>query len=159
MKTLSFAAMFATLALAPAAALAGPLPDGGVTAKDVAAALTDKGYKAEITKGDDGDPVVISGADGSNFRIIFYTCDKAQRCASIQFVAAFDLKDGMKLSQINEWNQTKRFGRAYLDDEMDPYVEMDVDFEHGATSEAVGNVVETWAAVLPAFKDFVGVDD
>jgi hypothetical protein len=41
---------------------------------------------------------------------------------------------------------------------MDPFVEMDIDFEHGATSEAIANYVDTWAAVLPAFKTFIDED-
>lgn len=155
MKPIAIAAALAVVALSPAAASAGMLPDGGVTASEVAKALQDKGYRAEVTTGSDGDPLIKSAADGTNFRILFYSCSKAQRCASIQFVAAFDLEDGLKLSKINSWNQSKRFGRAYLDDEMDPFVEMDVDFEHGATSEAIANNIDTWAAVLPAFKTFI----
>lgn len=154
MTALVFAAA-AAMAAAPAA-VAGPLPDGGVTAKEVAAALSAKGYKAEISTGSDGDPIVTSGADGSTFRVFFYTCRETPRCASVQFTAAFDLDEGLTYAKINEWNRNKRFGRAYLDDEMDPFVEMDVDFEHGATSEAVENVIDTWASVLPAYKDFVG---
>lgn len=155
MRSLVLAAAIATAALTPAAASAGILPDGGVTSAEVAKALQDKGYRAEVTKGTDGDPLIKSAADGTNFRILFYSCNKAPRCASIQFVAAFDLDEGLKLSKINAWNSTKRFGRAYLDDEMDPFVEMDIDFEHGATSEAIANNVDTWAAVLPAFKTFI----
>ncbi len=139
-------------------AAAGPLPDGGVTAKEVATALSAKGYKADISIGEDGEPIITSGADGSTFRIFFYTCRETPRCASIQFTAAFDLDQGLTLAKMNEWNRTKRFGRGYLDEEMDPFLEMDVDFEHGATSEAVENVIDTWASVLPAFKDFVGWD-
>jgi hypothetical protein len=154
MKSMILAAALA-LSVTPAAALAGVLPDGGVTSAEVAKALQDKGYRAEVTTGSDGDPLIKSAADGTNFRILFYSCSKAQRCASIQFVAAFDLDDGLKLSRINAWNSSKRFGRAYLDDDMDPFVEMDVDFEHGATSEAIANNVDTWAAVLPAFKTFI----
>lgn len=155
MKPIVIVAALAVVALSPAAASAGMLPDGGVTASEVAKALQDKGYRAEVTTGSDGDPLIKSAADGTNFRILFYSCSKAQRCASIQFVAAFDLDDGMKLSKINSWNQNKRFGRAYLDDDMDPFVEMDVDFEHGATSEAIANNIDTWAAVLPAFKSYI----
>jgi len=48
-----------------------------------------------------------------------------------------------------------RFGRAYLDDEMNPILEMDVDLELGATTEPLESVIGTWAAVVPAFKTFI----
>ena len=144
------------LVLGPTSLQAAPLPSGGVTAGEVAKALLDKGYKAEVTTDSTGDPMIRSATDGSNFRILFYNCKSAgPRCVSISFSAGFDLEKGLSYSRINQWNREKRFGRAYLDDEMDPYVEMDVDFERGATIEAVANVIDTWAAVLPVFKNFI----
>lgn len=144
------------LVLGPSSLQAAPLPTGGVTAGEVAKALLDKGYKAEVTTDSAGDPMIRSSADGSNFRILFYSCkNSGPRCVSITFSAGFDLDKGLSYSRINEWNSEKRFGRAYLDDEMDPYVQMDVDFERGATNEAISNVVDTWAAVLPVFKSFI----
>ena len=38
---------------------------------------------------------------------------------------------------------------------MDPFLEYGVDFEVGATTEAVGNAIEVWVAVLPIFKKHV----
>jgi hypothetical protein len=32
---------------------------------------------------------------------------------------------------------------------------MDVDLERGGTTEAIGNNLDTWASVLPAFKEFI----
>lgn len=146
-------ASFMLLAATPS--LARPIPPGGVTADEVAAALRDKGYKAEITKDAEGDPKVESGADGTPFAVAFYDC-KNSRCAWVQFVAAFDLKNGLTYSDINAWNRKNRFGKGHLDDEMDPFLEYGVDFEVGATTEAVGNAIEVWAAVLPIFKTHVG---
>jgi hypothetical protein len=136
-------------------ALGRPIPTGGVNADEVAAALRDKGYKAEITKDSGGDPKVESAADGSKFDVWFYGC-KNGRCASVQFAAAFDLKDGLTYSDINTWNRKNRFGKGHLDDDMDPFLHYDVDFEVGATTEAIGNAIDVWVAVLPSFKTHVG---
>lgn len=135
--------------------LAAPIPRGGVTAEEVAQALRDKGYRADVTRDSTGDPKVESAADGSKFDIWFYGC-KDGRCAALQFAAAFDLKDGMTLADINTWNRKNRFGKGHLDDDMDPYLHYDVDFEVGATTEAIGNAIEVWAVVLPSFKNHVG---
>jgi hypothetical protein len=136
-------------------ALAGPLPDGGVTVDEVAAALQAKGFKAEISKDSGGDPLIRSAADGSNFSIYFYSCDKAERCVAIQFSAGFDLAKGTTLEVVNSWNKDRRFGKAYLDADKDPYLEYDIDVEHGATTEALENVVDVWESVLPTFKKHI----
>jgi len=144
-------AVVATVLFAAGLAQARPLPDGGVTAEEVAASLQAKGYKAEIGKDKGGDPKIHSGAEGVSFDIYFYGCNKGPRCSSLQFTVGFHVEGGMKLVDINTWNRSNRFGRAYLDDVNDPFVEMDLDVEHGFTSEAVENNIDTWDAVLGAF--------
>ncbi|HEY4168655.1 MAG TPA: YbjN domain-containing protein [Reyranella sp.] len=49
-------------------------------------------------------------------------------------------KKGVAPQRILDWNRDKRFGRAYLDKVGDPWVEMDVDVEHGATTEATPTI-------------------
>ncbi len=136
------------------AAQARVLPAGGVTADEVAAALREGGFKAVVGKDDSGDPMVTSALDGSDFKVLFYAC-KAARCASIQFVAGYDLDKGTSLSKVNMWNREYRFGRAWLDDDMDPYLQYDVDFEIGATTEAISNVIARWETLVPDFKKYV----
>lgn len=146
----------ATMALGLAAgAKAAPLPDGGVTAREMADVLQNRGYRAEITTDSDGDPMIKSTAEAINFQVYFYNCNGKPRCKTIQFGSAFDLEHGMELGKINDWNRHNRFGRAYLDDENDPFVEMDVDVEHGFSTEALSNNLDTWVAVLPKFRNFI----
>jgi hypothetical protein len=156
MTKIAMAAIVAALTAA-AAASAAPIPEGGVTVDDVAEALQAQGYKAEIGRDQMGDPMITSALEGASFRVLFYDCERG-RCAAIQFATAFDLKDGLTLSEINSWNRQRRFGRAYLDDEMDPFVEYDVDLEAGATTEAIENAVEVWEAVVPHFIRHIGMD-
>jgi hypothetical protein len=152
---LGVAALTAALALSPLFALASPIPDGGVTAEDVAAVLQAKGYSARIDKDSDGDPLIHSGAQGSNFGVYFFGCHKTPRCTSFQFAAAYHVDGGMTLAQINGWNHSMRFGRAYLDNVNDPFVEMDLDVEKGFTTEAIDNNIDTWDSLLGSFRRFV----
>jgi|SRR5690606_21520294 hypothetical protein len=159
MKTkFAMAAVAACLTLGAGGAAAAPIPKGGVTAAEVAAALQAKGYKAQIGRDQAGDPMITSALQGANFRVMFYSCEGA-RCAAIQFATAFDMDKGLTYELINRWNRERRFGRAFLDDEMDPYVEYDVDFEVGATTEAIENAVDVWESVVPAFMRHVGMLD
>ncbi len=62
----------------------------------------------------------------------------------------------MTPQRILDWNRDKRFGRAYLDKAGDPWVEMDMDVEHGATTEAIANDLERWKAVIQEFRTYIG---
>ncbi len=140
--------------LAPRA-MAYQIKDGGITADEVAQVLQDKGYKAEVGTDEEGDPKVKSATDGTNFTVFFYGCNHTPRCSSIEFQAGFQLNSPMTDEQINEWNKTKRFGRAYMQDQSNTYIEMDLDVEHGFLTEGLANNVDTWAALIPQFKKFV----
>lgn len=156
-NTITAVLALGVLALGATAAQAAPYPAGGLTAQEAAAVLRAKGLQAEITKDDAGDPMIKSASEQVNWRIYFYDCT-AGRCKSIQFSAGFDLDNGITYSKANEWNYTKRFSRAALDDDMDPYVRYDVDVERGFTSEAMTLATETWLLVLPTFTDFIGYE-
>ncbi len=141
------------VSLAPAA-FAGVLPDGGVTAEEVADVLRGKGFQAQIATDKEGDPLVRSSAGGVRFGVYFYGCNHQPRCKSIQFSAGIKTK-GVAQAKMTEWNRTKRFGRAYIDDESDPWLNMDMDVEHGATTEALANDLERWSSVLGIFTKFI----
>lgn len=154
-KALAAVLMLGLITGAASTAAARPYAPGGVTAPEVAEVLRSKGLPVEITKDSEGDPTIASSSNDVNWRVYFYSCSSG-RCKSIQFSAGFDLTNGMTYAKINEWNFTKRFSRASLDDEMDPFIRYDIDAETGFTSEALNLGVETWQLVLPTFADFIG---
>ncbi len=57
---------------------------------------------------------------------------------------------------MNEWNQSHRFSRAYIDDENDPVIESDLDLEGGATVGAVREFIDTFTLSVKAFQDHIG---
>ncbi len=134
------------------AAVAGPLPTGGVTAQEVAGVMRGMKLATEITTDKDGDPLIYSNSGGRKFGVYFYPC-KGPRCGSIQFSSGFEGAAGGTVAKVADWNRTKRFGRAYIDGGK-LYVEMDMDVERGATTEALANNFERWAAVLEQFPKY-----
>lgn len=68
----------------------------------------------------------------------------------IQLYAGFKAKR-VTLSRINEWNKSKRFGRAYLDNDNDPVIEADLDFEGGVTAEAIVRFVALFGQLVEGF--------
>lgn len=55
------------------------------------------------------------------------------------------------LRDVNEWNRTKLFTRAYLDNDGDPVLEMDVDLDGGVTIARIKDSIRTYNVSLAAF--------
>jgi len=149
-----------SMAAAMLAAIAAPASAQMVSAADPASLVTvlqAKGYQAELTKSDDGDPMIRSAMDGSKFIILFYGCTKNRACQTIQFYAGFKSDGEVSIETMNEWNKENRFGRAYIDADKDPVVEMDVDLDDGGMSRALfEDVFEFWEVLMPDFKKTIG---
>lgn len=143
-------------------AMAAPAGAETVAAKDppsVAAALQAAGFQAKLDKDKGGDPMITSGSSGSRFGVYFYNCTDNRDCATVQFHASYDAEAGKapSLEKINEWNRKQRFGRAYLDSEGDPAVEMDVDLDDGGMSrELFTDNVEFWTTIMAEFEKHIG---
>ena len=150
------------LVLAAAAALSA-VPAGAaamVRAQDpqsIVAAMQEAGYTAKLGVDKVGDPMITSGYSGTTFQVLFYNCTNHKDCATIQFHSGYDMKEKVSLEAVNEWNRTQRFGRAFLDKDNDPILEMDLDLDDGGVSPAlfVDNL-EFWTSVLPKFEQRIG---
>ena len=120
-------------------------------------ALQQEGYSAKLGVDKVGDPMITSSVSGTTFQIYFYNCTDHKACATITFHSGYDLKTGIGLEKVNEWNRGKRFGRAYLDKEDDPILEMDVDLDDGGMSQALFiDNLQFWTSVLGEFEKHIG---
>lgn len=150
--------LLASCLMLAGAAIAAPANAQLVSAanpESVASALRAQGYQAELTKDSDGDPMIRSGTGGTKFIILFFGCTAGQNCATLQFYAGYaDVE--VTHERVNEWNKTRRFGRAYIDNEGDPVVEMDLDLDDGGMSRALfEDNVEFWASVVDGYRRFL----
>jgi hypothetical protein len=150
----------APLWAAPAVRHATPAVPYLVHAQDpttIVRALVGGGYAAKLGVDKVGDPMVTSGVGGTTFQIFFYNCTNHKECATVQFHSGYDLSTTLPLETINEWNRSERFGRAYLDKENDPILEMDLDLDDGGLSPLLFiDNVEFWASVLGKFEKHIG---
>ncbi|MFZ5746053.1 MAG: YbjN domain-containing protein [Pseudomonadota bacterium] len=155
--------LFATAIVTTALGLAHAPPASAQTLRAEPAAIAKlieaKGFKAEIVNDPGKDPVIRATDQGATFVVFFMGCTAHRDCATIQFYAGFtDSKVG--IAGMNEWNKTRRFGRAYIDDEGDPVVEMDVDMDDGGMTPALfEDNLEFWMSILAGFSEFVYSDD
>lgn len=123
-------------------------------------AMQSRGYVAELTTDQTGDPMIRSAASGTNFQVLFYNCTDHRDCATVQFHVGYDLKTATSLESINEWNRSQRFGSAHLDKENDPILEMDVDLDDGGISPLLFiDNLEFWTSAMGRFEKHIGFRD
>ena len=72
----------------------------------------------------------------------------------IQLYAGF-AGQKITLTRINEWNKTKRFSRAYLDDDGDAILEADLDFEGGVTGDTLIRFLRIFENSLEKFAEHI----
>jgi hypothetical protein len=148
-------AIIVLLVMLSVPAMAEPLPNGGVSATDVAAALRASGYPADITSDRFGDPMIRSSTGKEVFEVNFLQCGSQLRCAAIQFVAPFRHKVA-SAATVAAWNRGRRFGRAFLDGSGVSWVSMDVRTGRDMTTEALQASIRRWLMVVNAFEVFAG---
>ncbi|MCK4712312.1 MAG: YbjN domain-containing protein [Marinosulfonomonas sp.] len=141
------------------AALISTTAMADVTATDanvVMKAMQDFGLVATMDVDSQGDPKISSRVSDTKFSVYFYGCTNNDNCSSILIKAGYDLNDGMSALKINEWNREKRFAKAYIDDEGDPFLEMDVnlDFE-GVGDKNFEDNLDWWRLLVEDFEEFI----
>lgn len=125
--------------------------------KSVADAMHAGGYRAELSKDSEGDPIIRSSAAGADFSVFFYGCEKGATCGEIQFWAGWT--DKPSLERVNEWNRKHRFGRAYLDDKGEINLEYDINLEGAGIPIALfKNDLELWDTLVGDFRNFLASD-
>ncbi|MHA6723107.1 YbjN domain-containing protein [Sphingomonas sp. RS2018] len=92
----------------------------------IAGALKEAGYKAELKTNAEGEPYIVSAANGSPFTIEFYGCEKAKACGSFQFYGYFKKEPLYTVQLANDWNASKRFLKVRIDKDGDLALSMDV---------------------------------
>ena len=123
--------------------------------QSVAKALQDAGYKAELGKDNDGDPLISSASSGKKFIILFFGCKDNLNCTSIMFYTGFR-GSAADLALVNQWNEERRFGRAAIDKENDPVVRFDVNIDFdGMSPKLFNDHIEIWIEVMDKFSAHV----
>lgn len=117
-----------------------------ISGAELASVFQQAGFRATLSADSVGDPMIESSAQGVNFRVIFYGCDSSEpkRCDSLMFRVGFNKGGTLRYEQINQWNRSRRYGMAYLDDEMDPWLEMNVLISGGVSEANLLEQTKTW---------------
>ncbi|MBW1878403.1 MAG: YbjN domain-containing protein [Deltaproteobacteria bacterium] len=157
---LAIAVPLALLVATPAFAQSGRSTSIGtvytaVSGEDLEQILTVEGYTFERSVDSAGDPLFRIEIEGLKVVLIFNACEEGA-CQNLQLYTGFAMQEKPALSVVNGWNKTKRFGRAYIDDEADPVLESDLDLEGGVSAGAVAEFIRTFTVLSTAFAEHIG---
>lgn len=128
-----FAPLVALLFATPAFATPGGKKFTTIEGTDVVSLMQEAGHGAVLKIDEVGDPMVAVEVDGTKYVVLFYDCTDHRKCQVLQFRAFWTLGKPTPIERINEWNRTRLLGRAYLDEDRDPTLEVMVRLRGGVT--------------------------
>jgi hypothetical protein len=114
-----------------------------------------RGYgEAALETQANGRPRIAGKVGGVPYQVFFRSCDSGT-CQDLDFYAGFA---GIKptMDSMNAWNRSKRFGRAYLDSDLDAVIEYDVNLEYGVARDNLNAAFRIWSQQLGEFAGYVG---
>jgi hypothetical protein len=115
-----------------------------------------RGYgSASLETQSNGDPRITGKVEGVTYQVYFMNCTNNTNCEDLNFYAGF-LDNKQTLEVINAWNRDKRFGKAYLDADLDAVVEYDVNLERGVTRENLDAAFNLWTLILDQYTTYIG---
>jgi hypothetical protein len=120
--------------------------------------LTRQGFTVEMKTDSDGDPLIESTDDDEPFQVHFYGCTDGSDCQYLQFTSGWDLKSGTTPDVIEKWNEDRVWGRAYLDTDDDPWIDLAVNLKGGVSAENFDDTVSWWWSIMRDFEDHIGYD-
>jgi len=152
-------ALAGALALSSALSFSLPAKAENLLASDpssILAVMQSEGYIATLGRDDQGDPMIESRLSDSEFKVYFYGCDAGRDCLSVQLSAGYDLDAPTTAGLVNEWNRDNRYSRAFIDDEGDPFLRIDVKMQKDGNG--VQNFIETldiWRRLVEDFERYI----
>lgn len=150
--------LFCALAFAIAGlGMAQPALAQNITADpdSIASVIRDKGFQVQVSTDDDGDPMIRADGKGYKFTVFFYGCTASHDCTTLGLYSGWT-GSSADVNKVNEWNRENRFGRAYIDKEGDPVIEMDIDLDDGGMSRPLfEDHIEFWMSLMSHFAKHI----
>lgn len=108
---------------------------------------------ARLERDDDGQEYVAGSIDNINYALDVYNCEP--ECADLTFTASFEM-NGITDALMNEWNASRRFGKAYIRSDGDAVLQMAINTRYGITVETFRDDLVWWETVLTDYVEFIG---
>jgi hypothetical protein len=139
--------------LSASGAVAGQLVDATDPGR-VLALVRDSG-DASLGKDNLGDPIIAAKIGDRGYELLFYGCSENRECETVMFRAVWQAEEEEEDvdEAVSDWNRERRFGKAYLSEDGEVVLEMNVNLRGGVSSANFEHTVDWWSLVLDQFAD------
>lgn len=110
---------------------------------------------ADLEKGDRGDPIINGQINGLRYSVLFSACSSGRDCKYIQMIASFELPKGFSDQDMNTWNKTRLFGKAFINDKGVAVISLNTTLVGGVSRANMTDVFSQFKIFLVQFNDFL----
>ncbi len=134
-----------------------------LTVENVGAALNAAGYRYVEAADNRGNPLLrVDGTSlgANNFNVMFYACDGDLGCEDITLWSWYSVNGPVDNEFLHVWNdvfrQARNWSRAYVDEDGDPVLTMNINATGGLGSYNLQIMINTYVAEAQIFRGFIG---
>ena len=121
----------------------------------LASILTAADFTFEEVKDEQGDPLLkVSPGDSGAAKIdmLFVGCGTDPTCEDVLLRATYSPNKPIALKVANDWNHRNRWARAYVNEQREAVIEMDISAYGGIGRDAVEGMVNTFFKIVRDFS-------
>lgn len=120
--------------------------------------LTAAGMSGQIETNPDGSRFVLGKMEQGPFQMVPMQCERpGEACAAIRLYLGFAMREQPTLERVNAYNASTRDVRAYLDEDGDPAIEMDIPLSGGVSATYLTRRLATWRLAVEGYRAFLGL--
>lgn len=118
-------------------------------------ALQRAGFSGEV-KTEGRESFVLARLGTTPFQAFLGGCEPlGGDCTFIELYAGFTGTERIPLERINGWNARTPFARAFLDEDRDPSLVMNINLQGGISSDSLTAQLEMWGEALETYSLFL----
>ncbi|WP_226782095.1 YbjN domain-containing protein [Oceaniglobus trochenteri] len=138
----------------------GALRQGLLAADPVAVrdAMLTEGYQAKLTTDNAGNPMITGRISRTDYWVYFLDCQGGVNCKGVQFHSGYLLNRPIDAAEINDFNARFRYIRAWLNEEGNPRMQMDLLMrDDGMGPETFATYLDLWRQLIVIWENQLGV--
>ena len=113
---------------------------------------------AELGESNNGDPEISGTTATVKYLVFFQNCDdENQNCGTLELISIWTYDGG--LEAVNDYNTQSRFTSAYLDEDGDVIVSMDINTEYGITFNTLKDDFGIWQGAMTQVDDLLYTEE
>jgi hypothetical protein len=111
--------------------------------------------EAELGRDELADPLIRGRIGDRPYFVYFYGCQSGRACTNLMFSARWE-SDHFTDKSMGDWNRKKRFGKAYLDADGNPALELNVNLFGGVSRANLDDTFDWWRLLMAEFAEYYG---